>query len=74
MSDQKWKWKNGRLHHPENPMISLSTDDAYCMQQRHPGIAAACKGVLKVYSERHEKYFRDVIEQLRYERRSEKVL
>ena len=65
---KKWTWKNGRLHHPTESGISLSTSEAYEMQQNNDDIADACDGVLRNQTRCSEDNEKAVIEELRKER------
>lgn len=57
---KKWKWKNGRLHHPTEKM-SLSTSEAFQAQEKNDDIAEACLGVIMTYDSDVESQHKSVI-------------
>ena len=53
MTDNPWKWKNGRLVFtspmPDNPTVSFSIGEAFHLIPDYPQIAEACEDVLDPY-------------------------
>jgi len=71
MSKQpRWKWKNGRLHSPTDPNLSLSIDEAFVQQTKYHAIAEACHCVLIPYSPNAIKNSNFTIESLRREQKA----
>jgi hypothetical protein len=63
---KKWTWKNGRLHHPTEPM-SLSTTEAYYMVDKNDDVADACKGILSSFDANLENLSVHIIAALKIE-------
>jgi hypothetical protein len=66
MSKPKWRWKNGRLHHPTEG-FSIGIEEAYMMQENNDDVAKACEGVLKVFNQDDAFIHERIINELREE-------